>query len=164
MKQAVFAIGANGEFGKGDTMPWTHNSSDMRNFKKLTENSDLVMGSSTYQTLPFKPTKDRRFIVVTSRPQWKGGENLFFRGLEEVLYFLDHSELNMTVIGGVRMLSPAVLSKLDRLVVTHYHGEFPEADTFIREETTCFIRDNCKMVEIYDKTEDYTTMVYEVIK
>lgn len=162
MKQAVFAIGPLGEFGKNNTMPWPHNRQDLENFKRLTMGTDLIMGYTTYTSLPIKPSISRRFVVVTRRP-CKGGQNLMFRNLSDIKYCLKNSEQNISVIGGAKLLVPEVLELLDRVVITTFKSA-NSADTYISRETLVWLRNNTKLESTYDVTEDFVTKIYKVIK
>lgn len=52
-------------FGNGDSLPWKHNTSDLRHFKQQTANSVLVMGSKTFESLPGKLV-GRPHVVLSS--------------------------------------------------------------------------------------------------
>ncbi len=52
--------------GKNNTLPW-HIPEDLQNFKKLTDNTTVIMGRKTYQSLPpkFRPLPNRHNVVVS---------------------------------------------------------------------------------------------------
>ena len=62
----IWAQENNGGIGKNGQLPW-HNPEDLKNFKKLTLNSTIVMGRKTWESLPFKPLPKRRNVVFSSR-------------------------------------------------------------------------------------------------
>tara|TARA_Y100001933_G_scaffold258915_1_gene307826 strand:+ start:769 stop:1248 length:480 start_codon:yes stop_codon:yes gene_type:complete len=62
----IWAQENNGGIGKNGQLPW-YNPEDLKNFKKLTLNSTIVMGRKTWESLPFKPLPKRRNIVFSSR-------------------------------------------------------------------------------------------------
>ena len=62
----IWAQENNGGIGKNGQLPW-HIPEDLKNFKKLTLNSTIVMGRKTWESLPFKPLPQRRNIVFSSR-------------------------------------------------------------------------------------------------
>ena len=64
----IWAQDSNGGIGKDGKLPW-HISEDLKNFKKITNNSTLVMGRKTWDSLPFKPLPNRRNIVLSSTRQ-----------------------------------------------------------------------------------------------
>ena len=55
----------NGGIGKNNTLPW-HIPEDLKNFKKLTMNSPIIMGRKTWKSLTIKPLPNRRNIVLSS--------------------------------------------------------------------------------------------------
>tara|TARA_B100001115_G_C15812860_1_gene403205 strand:+ start:720 stop:1199 length:480 start_codon:yes stop_codon:yes gene_type:complete len=62
----IWAQENNGGIGKNGQLPW-YNPEDLKNFKKLTLNSTIVMGRKTWESLPFKPLPKRRNVVFSSR-------------------------------------------------------------------------------------------------
>ena len=55
----------NGGIGKNNTLPW-HIPEDLKNFKKLTINSPIIMGRKTWESLTIKPLPNRRNIVLST--------------------------------------------------------------------------------------------------
>ena len=66
MIKAILACDENWGIGKDGGMPWPHNSADLKWFKEKTIGSVVVMGKSTWDSLPFKPLKNRQNLIVTS--------------------------------------------------------------------------------------------------
>ena len=60
----IWAQDSNGGIGKDGNLPW-HISEDLKQFKKLTINSTIVMGRKTWDSLPIKPLPKRRNIVLS---------------------------------------------------------------------------------------------------
>ena len=61
----IWAQDNNNAIGRDGTLPW-HFSEDLKNFKKLTTGSPIIMGRKTWDSLPIKPLPDRRNIVLSS--------------------------------------------------------------------------------------------------
>ena len=61
----IWAQDFEGGIGKNGQLPW-HISEDLKNFKKLTLNSTIIMGRKTWDSLPFKPLPNRRNVVLSS--------------------------------------------------------------------------------------------------
>ena len=61
----IWAQDLDGGIGFKDQLPW-HISEDLKNFKKITLNSTIVMGRKTWDSLPLKPLPNRRNIVLSS--------------------------------------------------------------------------------------------------
>ena len=64
----IWAQDSNGGIGKNGKLPW-HISEDLKNFKKLTINSTIIMGRKTWDSLPIKPLPQRRNIVLSHSNQ-----------------------------------------------------------------------------------------------
>ena len=62
----IWAQDRNGGIGKKGNLPW-HISEDLKNFKRLTLGSAILMGRKTWDSLPFKPLPKRRNIVLSSK-------------------------------------------------------------------------------------------------
>ena len=60
----IWAQEHDGGIGKNGQLPW-HIPEDLKNFKKITLNSTIVMGRKTWDSLPFKPLPKRKNIVFT---------------------------------------------------------------------------------------------------
>ena len=64
MISLVVARDRNGAIGKDGGIPW-HAPEDLRRFKRETIGGAVIMGRTTWESLPFKPLKDRLNIVVS---------------------------------------------------------------------------------------------------
>ena len=62
---AIVAVDENWGIGKDGTMPWPRLSEDLKNFKKLTDDSVIVMGKNTWLSLPKRPLPNRDNVIVT---------------------------------------------------------------------------------------------------
>ena len=62
----IWAQDKNGGIGKDGKLPW-HISEDLKNFKKLTSGSTILMGRNTWESLPARPLPERRNIVLSSK-------------------------------------------------------------------------------------------------
>ena len=60
----IWAQDQDGGIGKNGTLPWNI-PEDLKNFKKLTLNSTVVMGRKTWESLPVKPLPGRRNVVLS---------------------------------------------------------------------------------------------------
>ena len=67
MIRAILALDDNNGLGKDNKLPWPSNLEDLNWFKNITENTTVVMGSNTWDSLPYKPLKNRHNIVVSNR-------------------------------------------------------------------------------------------------
>ena len=62
----IWAQEDNGGIGKNGKLPW-HISEDLKNFKRLTLGSTILMGRNTWESLPVRPLPERRNIVLSSK-------------------------------------------------------------------------------------------------
>ena len=60
----IWAQEHDGGIGKNGQLPW-YIPEDLKNFKKITLNSTIVMGRKTWDSLPFKPLPKRKNIIFT---------------------------------------------------------------------------------------------------
>ena len=64
----IWAQDDTGGIGINGKLPW-HISSDLKNFKKITLNSIIIMGRKTWDSLPIKPLPKRTNIVLSKNKQ-----------------------------------------------------------------------------------------------
>ena len=107
----IVAVSPEGIIGVDGDIPW-HYSADMKRFKRLTTGATVIMGRSTWESLPAKPLKDRRNIVIT-------GQDLpgvdCFRSVSEALAT---TEGDVWFIGGARIYKEA-MDHADLIDLTH---------------------------------------------
>ena len=60
----IVARARSGAIGKGNTIPW-HAPEDLAAFQRETTGGAVIMGRRTWESLPFKPLKNRLNIVVS---------------------------------------------------------------------------------------------------
>ena len=78
MIKAILACDEDWGIGKDGELPWPHNSADLKWFKEITTGGVVVMGKSTWDSLPFKPLPKRENIIVTRSNQDIGITNYQF--------------------------------------------------------------------------------------
>ena len=68
--EAILATDMSGGLSKDDVIPWK-SKKDMQFFYQKTKNNIVIMGRSTYFSLPenIRPLKNRLNIVITSTPE-----------------------------------------------------------------------------------------------
>lgn len=97
----IAAVSRERVIGVDGTIPW-HYASDMKRFKRLTEDTTVVMGRLTWESLPRKPLPNRRNVVITSR-SLEGVE--CFASIPEAL---ETCEGDVWFIGGARVYEEAM--------------------------------------------------------
>lgn len=124
MINAIFAVDFNGGMGFNGTLPWPHNSEDMKYFQELTTNHIIVCGRRTWDDpkMP-KPLPNRTVYVATHRPV--SYATAFSGDVQENLLKIESNNANkkIFVIGGVELLESAK-PLLDRIYITHIKGTY----------------------------------------
>ena len=62
-KCLIVAVADNNAIGVKGDLPW-HLSEDLKYFKRTTSGCPVIMGRTTYFSLPFRPLKGRKNIVL----------------------------------------------------------------------------------------------------
>ena len=128
-KCLIVAIGEKNEIGVRGTLPW-HLSEDLKYFKRVTSGYPVIMGRTTYFSLPFRPLKGRKNIVLNL-----GGdpipEVICANSFEEAFAAAEPCEKSF-IMGGASVYRAAI-DMMDRLFITHVHTTVPEADAFFPE-------------------------------
>ena len=91
----IVAMSKNRVIGKDNDMPW-HLSDDLKNFKKVTMGSTIIMGRLTYESIG-KPLPKRKNIVLSRK--LKDPNLLVFDNLDNALSTLK-DEREIFIIGG----------------------------------------------------------------
>ncbi len=127
-KCLIVAIADDNAIGVRGQLPW-HLAEDLKYFKDKTKGFPVIMGRTTYFSLPFRPLKGRTNIVLNL-----GGEPI---PEVECVYSFDQAydaaratgAEKCFVIGGASVYR-AAMPDMDRLYITHVHTTVPDADTF----------------------------------
>ena len=127
--RAILACDEDWGIGKDGDLPWPHNPADLKWFKETTLNTTVVMGRSTWDSLPLKPLPKRTNIVITSKELEDEGCRVF--SLEQALYHLPKLDMvdDVWVIGGSQLVE-GMLHIIDELYLSRIKGTY-ECDTFL---------------------------------
>ena len=127
-KCLIAAVGQNNEIGVKGAFPW-HLSADLQYFKHITKAFPVIMGRTTYFSLPVRPLPGRKNIVL----------NLGGDPIPEVTCVYSFPEAYAAaevtgtekcfVIGGASVYKSA-MPKMDLLYITYIHASAPEADVY----------------------------------
>lgn len=118
----VYAEDKNGLIGKGDRLPWSL-PADVKFFKKVTMQGDVVMGRATYESIPNRPLKGRRNIVLTHNPDYEAPGAIVVNSKKEVLELYEKYAEDFYIIGGVSLFK-IFEDDVDYLYRTVIHDEF----------------------------------------
>lgn len=134
MIKAILACDETWGIGKDGDMPWPHNSADLKWFKEKTIGSVVVMGKSTWDSLPFKPLKKRQNLIVTSSKLEPGVTDYQFVKFSEIKQkLLKISETKeIWVIGGAKLIE-SLLDSITEFHLSQIKGVY-DCDTFLPKE------------------------------
>jgi dihydrofolate reductase len=95
----IASVSRNWVIGVDNKIPWDC-PEDLKRFREITEGSTIIMGRNTWESLPHKPLKGRRNIVITSGII----ENVdTYKSISEALISMTTD--NVWFIGGKRIFS-----------------------------------------------------------
>ena len=122
----IVARDRNGAIGKDNTIPW-HAPEDLKAFQRETLGGAVIMGRNTWDSLPFKPLKNRLNLVVSSNPEAADEVHASVTSAIEAAYAQGYRRIYG--IGGAGIYRE-MLDLADRLLITEVETEVEEADTF----------------------------------
>lgn len=126
--RAIVAVTQDGVIGKDGSIPWK-NSEDMRFFKVMTTGTDVIMGKTTYLSLPKKPLP-RRNNIVMSRTMPPSPDSQYTLTRSPKAAARDFP--NGIVIGGAEVYVQ-MWDYIDTFIVSRIPGTF-EGDTYFPVE------------------------------
>lgn len=116
----------DGAIGKDNDIPW-HAPEDLKAFQRETLGGAVIMGRNTWESLPFKPLKNRLNIVVSRDASVA---DLVCSSVEEAIALArTEGYFRIYGIGGAGIYA-AMLPLADRLMITEVDIEVEGADTF----------------------------------
>lgn len=122
----IASVGENLELGKGGDLCW-HIREDLRHFKELTMGGAVIMGRSTWESLPKKPLPGRKNIVITTNPDYESPGAVTVGSLELALEEARGQEA--FIIGGESVYRQA-MPLATNLEITRIYASESEADKF----------------------------------
>ena len=128
-KCIIVAVADNWGIGVKGDLPW-HLSEDLKYFKRTTAGYPVIMGRTTYFSLPRHPLPGRRNIVLNL-----GGDPIpeveTANSFEEA-YALLEGEERCFIMGGASVYRAAI-NDMDTLYITHVHTVVENADAYFPE-------------------------------
>ena len=120
------AVADNWAIGVKGDLPW-HIPEDLKYFKEVTHGYPVIMGRTTYFSLPFRPLKGRKNIVLNL-----GGdlipEVICANSFDEA-YAAAEGAQKCFIMGGASVYRAAI-NDMDTLYITHVHTTIEDADAF----------------------------------
>ena len=139
-KCLIVAVADNLGIGIKGGLPW-HLTEDLKYFKRTTSGFPVIMGRTTYFSLPFHPLKGRKNIVLNA-----GGDPIpeatCVYSFDEAFAEAEATGASRCFVMGGASVYKAAIGQMDTLYITHVHTEieadawFPEIDPALwREES-----------------------------
>jgi dihydrofolate reductase len=167
MIKAILACDDAGGVSKDGTLPWPHNSVDLKWFKDNTAGHVVVMGSTTWEDphMP-RPLPNRVNVLVTSRPShWNRANHYISGNLNTSVTRIaeKYPSLITWVIGGPNIIEQT-LGVIDEFYISRIPGEYA-CDTFLPLkkieslfELTTVIHETGVTFEIWEKRKKHETV------
>ncbi|MFB6146049.1 MAG: dihydrofolate reductase [Candidatus Nanohaloarchaea archaeon] len=153
-KVIIAAMDENRVIGKDNDIPW-HFPEDLKHFKETTMGHTVLMGRSTYESLPdsFRPLPGRKNIVLTRSGFQPEDESVHVaNSLEEAYRTAEEIGEKLFIIGGASIYGQT-LEDVDKMIITEVHDSF-EGYTYFPE-----FREDWNEVEREDR-EELSFVVY----
>jgi dihydrofolate reductase len=122
----IVAIAKNWAIGKDNQLLW-HLSGDLKRFKQITQGHQVIMGKKTYESLPFRPLKNRTNVVITDNPDEKFEGCITVYSIQQALDLCNEHEESFIIGGG--SIYKQFLPYATKFYLTLVQKDF-EADTF----------------------------------
>ena len=147
----IIAESKNGVIGNKGDLPWKIKE-DLKNFRKLTIDSIVIMGRKTYDSLPVKKLEKRINVVLTrSEENKKIDDELYFCNVNECMKICEeHENRKIFVIGGSEIYK-MFLKDYKKIYITRINKEI-EGDTYspITDE---YLEQNYDLIEESEEKE-----------
>jgi dihydrofolate reductase len=125
MINIIAAMAKNRVIGKDNKLPW-HISDDLKNFKKLTSNTVVIMGRKTFESIG-KPLPNRINIVISS--SMPGTEGIIVcHDIPSALERARSYNKEIFIIGGATIYQQTI-PWADRMYISYVKGEY-DGDAF----------------------------------
>mgnify|MGYP000069344835 FL=1 len=137
MIRGIFACDRENGIGKNGTLPWPHNSEDLKWFKRSTKNCVVVMGRRTWNDpLMPAPLPDRYNIVLTTKdlstgPKMLSGPNMIFQEVDSLTHTMTLFQQDVWVIGGSTTFK-ALMHVCEELWISRINGVY-DCDTHLSD-------------------------------
>ena len=113
----IVALNEQNGIGLNNKIPWKC-PEDLRFFKQITENNIVIMGRKTWESLPYRPLKNRINIVLSRNKIENLPENTYyFDSLEKALSY-ENENKKIFVIGGSEIYRQASQLKCNKIYLT----------------------------------------------
>lgn len=152
----IAAISDNFVIGNGLKIPW-HIPEDFKLFKEKTQNSIVIMGKKTWDSLPIKPLPNRINIVISKQILQEPKAiivNSIDKAFEIAKDKAKQENKPIFVMGGASIYKQTI-QDAKYLYLSHVKGEF-EGDIFFPQ----FNKENYKIIDKQEH-DKFTFCLYE---
>lgn len=126
--EMIVAMSQNRVIGNKGFLPW-HIPEDLRYFKETTMGKDVIVGSTTYETIP-KPLPGRRIIVLTSKiPAFESDTTIVYNNIEDILKY--HPD---GIVAGGGSIYEQFMPFVNTLYLTTIHKDVDGDTYFVHDE------------------------------
>src|SRR3989344_8940258 len=127
----IAAIAQNNVIGLNGELPSWKIPEDIKRFKELTVRHPVIMGRTTYESIPekYRPLADRRNIVLSRRDEYRPNGVEVVGSLEDAVNLvkcnpkLEFDESSIYVIGGAQVYACA-MPIATKLEITQIHKSY----------------------------------------
>jgi len=125
----IVAVAENNAIGKNNKLLW-HIPDDLKRFKRLTTGHPVIMGKSTYLSLPIRPLPNRTNIILTDVPGEQIDGCVMAYSINEAIQKCPDGQECFVMGGG--SVYRQFINLANKLYITYVHQVF-DADTFFPE-------------------------------
>lgn len=126
MINIIAAVAKNQVIGKDNKLPW-HIQEDLSYFRNITQNSILIMGKNTYQSIN-RPLKDRFIIVVSHNRIDTSSFEHWSSDIDSALKFAtdlqNKNDFSSIFICGGQQIYQQTIDMAEKLYITHINRDF----------------------------------------
>ena len=127
MIKAILACDDKGGVSRDGTLPWPHNSTDLKWFKENTAGHNVIMGSTTWEDphMPRPLPKRKNYLVTSRKGEFPGADGYISGELTSSVAKIaeDHPGLITWVIGGPNIIEQT-LGVIDEFYLSRIPGDF----------------------------------------
>ena len=163
MINCIVAVELGQGIGFNNSMPWPHLKGDMSWFRQKTIGQVVIMGSSTFKSLNYKPLPNRTNVVL-SRTHNYSGDNAAdhtFSNPDNALAFCisEYQDKEIFIIGGSEIYN-LYMSNIDIFCITEINRHY-QCDKFFNLNFVKNNFTNVKEIVKYTDPIEYTIKEYK---
>lgn len=155
----IWAQDENGGIGVSGKLPW-HITDDLKNFKKITLNSTIIMGRKTWDSLPIKPLPNRTNLVLSKSTKIK---SITYNSYDKCMHFLEKNKINKVFIIGGRSIYSRFFNDAQYLHITNIHLNNKDINEYFPISIDS-IKNNFIKQKVLELSKEATYTFWEKIK